>query len=659
MKAAATLCLVLLLSSCAEQVVPKLVHSSPDEAVVDLVQWDFRARGPVRLFGNTWEFYWKQLYTPEDFEPGSVTDQPILVRGGHAWNGTDVGGEALGPDGYATYRVVIRLPAGAEVYGLYMQNQDSAYRLWLNGEEAAGNGVVATSVDAYTPQRLPRLVDRHIEGDRLEIVMQVANFTHKWGGLTNNIYLGPAAQIRGYVDRLYGIINFLAGAILIVAAYHLILYLVVRRELSALFFSLFCFFVFFLYLFNGEYLLFRMIPSFPLGLGIRLHYAFICGMLPFFLLFIDSAYPDKSLRTPLRVFAGAGFALTAVPAVAPIPLFSSRILVPYYVLVVIAAVVVFAVLIRALIRRQPGALFALTGFAVFIGTAGYDMLADQKLIVGSAMGPFLPAGLFVFILFQSVILARQFSVAYARLDHLSANLEEEVRRRTDELQNAREHAYQQERLAALGTLAAGVSHEILNPLSGISGPLENIRKELETAGFGKKAELVRPLSHIEDNVDRIAATVKNLDALMKDRQMVKTSVRLFSVAQRVADRYPETHMVIEVDERAQVTGDEGVLRQILENLVSNAVHALDEAGGVTIRYESTPAPGRILVEDTGLGMGDAEVSRAFDPFYTTREHAGGSGLGLFLTRRLAESLGWHIRLSSVPGAGTVVTIILS
>ena len=658
MKAIAVSCLILLLTSCSERIVPTVIHSSSDKAVIDLSEWSFSEKGPVRLLDNTWELYWKRLYTPKDFRDHRIEHSPVLVTGGKAWNGVIVGGEELSEDGYATYRLEIVLPEEG-MYSLYMQNQDSAYRLWLNGEEAGGNGSVGTSKGDYIPQRLPRLVHHHVHGNRLEIVMQIANFTHKWGGLTNNIYLGHPEQIRGYVNRLYGIINFLAGAILIMAFYHLILYIIGHNDFSALFFSLFCFFVFVWYLFNGEYLFYRLFPSFPLGFGIRLHYAFICGILPFFLLFISSAYPDTAVRKPLRVLVGAGFGMTLIPFITPVKLFSSQILIPYYSLIIIGAVMVLTILIRALLRRKPGALFSLAGFIVFISTAGYDMLAERKIITGSSMGPFVPAGLFAFILLQSIILARQFTAAYKRLDHLTDNLEKEVRERTAALQEARERVREKEKLAALGTLAGGVSHEILNPLSGISGPLAVIRKEFETLYPGGSVSVLRHMDYIEENVHRITDVVKNLDALMKDQRIVKTDVPLLPVVRRVVEEYREGLVALDIEKGVTVSGDEGVLRQIIENLVSNAVHALEPGGNVVVRYEAGPPHRAIIVEDSGRGMEPEEVTRAFEPFYTTKETSGGSGLGLFLVRKLAESLGWEISLSSVPGERTIATITLA
>ena len=80
-----------------------------------------------------------------------------------------------------------------------MTNQDSAYRMWINGKLSAENGIVAVNADDYRPQRLPKCIFHFAESPEIEVVMQIANYSHKWGGLTNNIYFGLPSQILRYI----------------------------------------------------------------------------------------------------------------------------------------------------------------------------------------------------------------------------------------------------------------------------------------------------------------------------------------------------------------------------------------------------------------------------------------------------------------------------
>jgi signal transduction histidine kinase len=117
------------------------------------------------------------------------------------------------------------------------------------------------------------------------------------------------------------------------------------------------------------------------------------------------------------------------------------------------------------------------------------------------------------------------------------------------------------------------------------------------------------------------------------------------------------HVQLE-DALPQVTGDPVVLRRILDNLVRNALESLpNDAGSVTVRTGGgNDGSVRVVVADTGRGMTDEELSRAFDDFYTTKQ--GGTGLGLSVVRRLTADLEGRLHVSSAPGRGTSVTLDL-
>jgi signal transduction histidine kinase len=661
--AAAALCLFLvLLVSCGEKIVPKVFSSSSEEARIDVSNWSFKDDGPMRLIGNTWEMYWNELYTPGDFFDGAVGTPPSLVTGGSAWNGMVINGEKLTENGFATYRTVILLPEAGRIYSFYIKNQDSAYRLWINGELLAENGVVAETEEEYLPRRLPRLFHYHARGGELEIIIQIANFTHKWGGLTNNIFIGLPAQLRSFINGRYGTITFLTGAILMMALYHLFLFMNRRKDAASLFFFLFCLSAFVWYLFRGDYLFFRFFPAFPLGAGIRLEYFSLYGVMPFFFLFIWRVYSGSIRRVFVIVPAAAGSCFMLLVVVTPLKFFSAHTLVPFYALVVIAFGILLTLVMRAALRKRPGAVLSLLGCLAFFTTALYDIAANRKIIMGNSLSPFLPAGLFIFILFQSFILAKRFSRAYDDLDDLANTLEQQVARRTEELQNTREKLFEREKLAALGTLAGGISHEIFNPLSGISGPLGVLRRELTVSGPAKNETITKHLDYMEAKVEEISAVVKNLNNLIHEKEIQKVPVPLLPLVERVAADYSKrnkaVHFSIGIGKDDIVSGDPGVLRQIIDNLVSNAAAAVESGGRVAVRFETTDTGSRIVVEDNGRGMGLEEAARAGNPFFTTKETSGGSGMGLFLVKRFAASLGWEVHIDSRVGEGTRVTLSL-
>ena len=654
---------IIFLVSCSGNSGDSLIPASSEKGVVDLSEWSFKDDGFLRVYGYNSEFYWNKLYTPEDFYNEDSIIEPDFIIGGHAWNGKIVNDEKLTEDGFATYRFYIVLPEKDQIYSFYMTNQDSAYNLWINGSLLAQNGVVARIFENYRPQRVPQLFHYYAKTQELEVVIQVANFTHKWGGATNNIYMGLPDQIQKYVSKLYWIIFFLLGSILIIAIYHLFLFINRRSDKPSLYFSLFCFVVLFRYLFTGDYLFYQAFPLFPLGVGIRLDYFSLYISLPVFVLFFNSAFPKEVPSILIKIISAAGFVLALLPIVTPVKFFTANTLNLFYIIVLIGGVIILFIMILAVLHKRIGVWLSLVGFLLFFSSVLYDIAANSKIILGNNLGPFIPAGLFIFILFQSFILSRRFSSDYKKLDNLTKNLEKLVQKRTQELQNAQAKNYEREKLAAIGTLVSGISHEIFNPLSGISGPLSIVKKEINNSELSGNNLIWKYIQYIENNVDEITKVVENLNALIKEQEINKETIHLIPVIEKVIRNYSEiSNKTIDISydtgENDEIYGESGFVYQIINNLVSNSINSIEKEGSISIRLQVSGSHSKIVVEDTGVGMSPEVAAKAFDAFFTTRETSGGRGLGLFLVNKLVTTLKWQVKISSQKDNGTLVTILL-
>lgn len=228
-----------------------------------------------------------------------------------------------------------------------------------------------------------------------------------------------------------------------------------------------------------------------------------------------------------------------------------------------------------------------------------------------------------------------------------------------------------DRLASLGTMAAGVGHEINNPLTWIIG---NITLALELLQeMGAQAE-VEPLSEIRDALDEAVMGTSRLSTIVRD-------LRLFS---RVDDKQGATadpNQVVRSNSRMlrnelkhrtefeldltpvpEVLGDAPRLGQILTNLLVNALHALPDRPQREnlIRVSTRYAGDHVIlaVSDNGVGIPPALRSRIFDPFFTTKDIGSGTGLGLSICHSLVTRLGGRIELESEPGRGTVFRVHL-
>jgi PAS domain S-box-containing protein len=229
------------------------------------------------------------------------------------------------------------------------------------------------------------------------------------------------------------------------------------------------------------------------------------------------------------------------------------------------------------------------------------------------------------------------------------------------------------RLAAMGTLVAGVAHEINNPLAGALAShglaIEDIRDLLGALRRGEpldRAEVTRYLERVQEELDdaqagdrRVARIVKDLTTFGRPDAR-RTRVRLMDVVDEAMRWLPasmsrEAKIVVENEGAPDVVASAGQLGQVLVNLTTNAAKSIPEGrkGVVTIRLgPGGPGMVRLEVVDNGAGMTPDVLTRIFDPFFTTRDVGQGMGLGLPVCHAIVTAHGGTITVTSAPGEGS-------
>ena len=242
---------------------------------------------------------------------------------------------------------------------------------------------------------------------------------------------------------------------------------------------------------------------------------------------------------------------------------------------------------------------------------------------------------------------------------LAGTLADRLRWTGGELIAATERARQAERMAALGRLAAGLAHEIRNPLGSISGSVQLLR-----SGKGLDEEDQQLCEIIQREADRLNDLVTDMMDLSKPRKPVFALVDVATVAREVvalASKSGRAVSDVEVsfssDGRpATVRADSAQLRQLVWNLVRNAVQA-SEAGEVVNVSVATGVDGvELSVLDHGVGIDEAQMPRLFDAFFTTRSQ--GSGVGLAVVKRIADEHGFSIDVKSEAGRGARFRVLM-
>lgn len=233
---------------------------------------------------------------------------------------------------------------------------------------------------------------------------------------------------------------------------------------------------------------------------------------------------------------------------------------------------------------------------------------------------------------------------------------EQQRKREAEVSSRLQHT---ERLASLGQLAAGLAHEIKNPLAGIRGVLELLRDESpEEANTQLYGEMLEEL-------DRVNGTIHSLLRFARPakprRQHTDVAVLLESTAQLMRPALVKRSIELDVETSPDLPEfeiDPDQIRQVLVNLIGNAADAVGKDGTISIRAATFPDhEGLIIaVTDEGSGIPEKDLSKIFEPFHTTK--FSGTGLGLAVARALVEHHGGRIEVESKIGIGSIFLVLL-
>ena len=236
-----------------------------------------------------------------------------------------------------------------------------------------------------------------------------------------------------------------------------------------------------------------------------------------------------------------------------------------------------------------------------------------------------------------------------------------------------------DRLSSLGTLAAGVAHEINNPLAAVlsnaqflSASMTSLRESLTTQTSGalqlQLDEFAEALVDIETSARRVKQIVADLKQFSRPQQHTQTAIDVVACVQwalrtTVHEFAQRARLITVLHPVATVLADETKLGQVLINVLVNAAQAIapDHFDDNTVTVTtSTDTAGRVVIEvkDTGAGMTEAVRTRIFEPFFTTKGTGVGTGLGLSISHGIVAAMGGSIELDSTIGVGTTVRILL-
>lgn len=643
----------MISSGCNKIKTEGVTDQKAASGVIDISNINLRENRPVKLDGE-WEFYWNQLLEPQDFK----NKQPQMT--GYmdvpkSWNGYIVKGQKLKGEGFATYRLRIKVQNSTDVYGLKVLPMGTAYKLWVNEDMLSSNGKVGSTDKETAAQYLANEVFFTSRQPFIELVLQISNFEHQKGGFWYSLELGSAQQIEKSVLFKLWFNMFLIGALFIIGLYHLGFYIFRRKELSALYFALFCLVVALRSLTFNEYILTRFINHLNWSLVIKTEYLSLYFILPISFTFFHTLFPEEFPGKTVKGVQVFALAFSIFVIITPPAVFSCTIDIYLYCMVICMIYILYA-LLKAAFRKKAWSSVVLYGYVFLLATGTNDIIAKFTSV---SMGLYFPLGLLVFTFSQSLILSKLYSKAFSTVEELSDNL----LKYSKELEEKNVLLEKVDRIK--DEFLANTTHELKTPLHGIIGISQSLLEGGEIRGK-KQAE---SLNLIMTSAWRLANMVDDiLDFSKMKYQDLKLNIKPVDVWQLtemvVALLKPLVKMkqlVIhnKIDPGTpSISADENKFRQIMQNIIGNAVKFTDE-GKIIITASVTGKELEISVSDTGIGIPADRFDDIFKPFEQVvpadGTMFGGTGLGLSITKKLVEMHGGRISVQSEVGKGSVFT----
>ncbi|SFF16366.1 7TM diverse intracellular signaling domain-containing protein [Thermoflexibacter ruber] len=405
------------------------------KGVLDLSQWEFEQGGIIDINGEC-RLYWQHLLMPnqesEDFVFHTIPSK---------WNGLRWKDAILEAKGYATYRLHIYLNPKYKNKRLAFKIGyiNTAYNFFLQNEKLGGVGKVATQEENHIPNINPQFYAFEVRQDTLDLLIQVANYQDRYGGLTGTFKIGLENQIIGQHQAKTNYLFFVLGILVVMGLYHLSLYFFRKKNKAALYFGLLCFTISLRMLVTDEFVITDFYEDTSFQLSSKISYlTFYLGLLCA-AYFFHAVYPQDFSLKVCQVVKWVAFAYSIVTLSREI-VFYSKFLTGFQVFTLVFLAYTLYFTVRIVFLRREGSITFLVGVVCIIAATVNDLLHANEVINTFIA---IPLGLLAFIFSQTLLLSSLFSKAFQKVEDLSEemrqinnNLEDIVKQRTDELGSA-------------------------------------------------------------------------------------------------------------------------------------------------------------------------------------------------------------------------------
>ncbi len=398
------------------------------KGILDLRNYHFKKH---LILEGEWGFYPELYVEPATFYPKDFDDAHLLQVPG-VWGSQKINGKKLMNDNYASYALNILVKRDAPSLSFKIPSLGTAYTMYANGKCIAKSGTIGKIQSETIPHIIPQIADLPHSVDTLHIVLHIANFHHRDGGFWFPIMLGKSQDIESYRNRNVAIQLLLAGCFLIMAFYHIGIFLLRKKDISALYFSLVSISLGIRLVLTDERYLLHLFPNLSWFITFRIEYITIYSSLAMYVMFFYSIYPhefNKRIAWITQIICGV---LVLIIFVTPTTFFTQFLLLTH-IFIILSGFYAWYVLMNAIQNKREASWIFLIGFSVFFLAITHDILYDSNLIYST--GYLASYGLLFFIFSQSFALSVKYTRNFLQTENLYRTLEVKVSERTQVLED--------------------------------------------------------------------------------------------------------------------------------------------------------------------------------------------------------------------------------
>ena len=599
----------------------ELVHNGK----VDLSSVDFKQNQLVTLNGQ-WEFYWNRLLTPDDFISQQLPQKDSLIKVPGSLSDRQAGTKVYPDHGVASYRLLLKYPLTLKDPVISLQKVATAFKLYANGRLIAEVGKVSDNPSDFEQGYEPLIVDLPKDKQELELIVQVANLDYARGGFRESPVFGSKQILEHQKMILLGLQLIFSGSVFIFCIYYFLLYLLQRKNKTALLFSLLCFVTASRSLVCGETPLKIYFPKVPIDVGIFITYFTGYNLIPIIILFVLSIYSldyNKKLLALILLPTLFFDALLLSP-----PGFMTSFNNYYFILMLLQMIYIMGVLIKAVLLKRDNAILMLLAIGVFILAIIADVF-NNKGIGGITLSYTVLYGNFAVILVMSFVQAKQQALTHRRLVLYNENLIEEEKLK-DKIM-ATEMSFLQAQIKP---------HFLYNALSAIANVCEK---------DGAKATklIIDLVIYLRGSLE--FNHLNKMVTIEKELEFINT---YFNIEQARFGQKIQLLKEISIPSNYQLPVL--VLQPLVENAVRHGISKKLEGGRVIVRMMPCEEGVRIEIEDDGIGIDEAKLALLLS------EQRKDQGVGLLnIHNRFLRLYGRGLEISSEMGRGTCVRTIIA